>query len=208
MSIFGSPKFDPLGSVHQVGATNLNKMGRGMDSHTIRAGRGTMMQQTPGGSIVSVKRRYKQENSRDAFEPYRLRKDETGWKIRVEPGFVIEGNDKESKPIISVEVEIDGVLITDEPPPELSVAAADEVYLIIVTDENGVIVGQPTIEVDDGLNMVSYNRSLERDGLYKILLFDMVDTGEANPRIEVGTIFHKGSYIFNTHKQSNHPCEA
>jgi hypothetical protein len=58
MSIFNSPKFDPLGNSSQVGATNMNKISVAQDAATLRAGVGTRMQYTPSGMVIStVKKR-------------------------------------------------------------------------------------------------------------------------------------------------------
>lgn len=55
-NIFGAPRFDPLGSVHQVGATKLNEMAVNLDSATLRPGVGTTIQYTSGGMVISSKK--------------------------------------------------------------------------------------------------------------------------------------------------------
>jgi len=56
MSIFDTPKFDPLGPATQVGATNLNQMSKAIESRTIRAGFGTLSEQSSSGTTVSIKK--------------------------------------------------------------------------------------------------------------------------------------------------------
>jgi len=56
MSIFDTPKFDPMGPATQVGATNLNQMSKAIESRTIRAGFGTLSEQSSSGTTVSIKK--------------------------------------------------------------------------------------------------------------------------------------------------------
>ena len=69
MSIFDTPKYDPLGSSSQSGATNSNKLSSGISSRTVRPGTGTTMQHTSAGMVVSVKKTRPRTPTKPSFWP-------------------------------------------------------------------------------------------------------------------------------------------
>jgi hypothetical protein len=88
MSIFNSPKFDPLGNSNQVGATNMNKISVAQDAATLRAGVGTRMQYTPSGMVISANRQRSPTPAKYPFNPI-FSYDENGTLVvMVEPSYL------------------------------------------------------------------------------------------------------------------------
>jgi hypothetical protein len=144
MSIFTSPKFDPLGNSNQVGATNMNKMSVAQDAATLRAGVGTRMQYTPSGMVIST---IKKRKASAPVHPFKVDKTKDPEKdpdtdLDIGKGLMIthrtNGTGDLSEPIslVAYFLEYDGLT---------TVTATGEGYVYLLCDIELVIVGDDTL---------------------------------------------------------------